>query len=149
MITKGKNRVPITGSSRVPARRKFVLGNQAQTSSTLQRQVRLPDTPQQDSQLRVGAPTHPAYRVGADFAKATLEKRSSFSIHNRPTVNLGAVGEPRLPRGYNSINSGFPQTGRQRVVGGGNQPSAQKSAMPKLKPGQAKNYPSLMGGYRP
>jgi|SRR5579864_5412922 len=151
MITKGKNRVPISGGRRVQ-RRNFVLGNQAETSSTLQRQLRLPDMPQQDAQLRPPVSTNPSYRVGSDFAKATLDKVSSQSVRDMRDPDVGAVGyrpgdtKPTF-RGA-SIISGFPTRGNTQRVGTGNQASA-KSNMPKLRPGQAKNYPSLMGGYRP
>jgi hypothetical protein len=50
---------------------------------------------------------------------------------------LAAVGEPRVPKGYNSINSGYPTRGTQRTVGGGNFPKATAS--------QRAKYPGIFG----
>ena len=71
MITKAKNRVPITGG-RLLRRRPYVLADQARTSAMAQRQVLQPDLPQQDSQLRVPAPTNPAYQASSQFEKDKL-----------------------------------------------------------------------------
>jgi hypothetical protein len=117
MIKKGNQ--PITGTP-LPRRTRPVLGDQARTSSTAQRQIRQPDVPMQDPALRVPAPTQRENRANPNFAKEGMRfggTGKSVSIHNRPTVDLSAVGEPRLPRGYNPIISGFPTSGAQRTAG--------------------------------
>jgi hypothetical protein len=53
---------------------------------------------------------------------------------------LAAVGEPRLPKGYNPVNSGYTTRGAQRVVGGGNQPSATKATK-----SQREKFPGIFG----
>lgn len=121
---------PITGS-RVPQRRRFVLANQAETSSTAQRQIRLPDTPQQDPQLRVPAPTNPAYRSSSNlsqFARSTLGRSSARSVREMADPDFAAVGyernatKPKRPG--TSIISGYPTRGNKRVAGDGSQPLA-------------------------
>lgn len=117
---------PITGA-RAPQRRRFVLGNQAQTSATAQRQIRVPDTPQQDPQLRVSAPAHPYYKTVSNFAKQGLEyggRPRATGVANTSATNYRASGDQK-PGGYkgNSIITGQPLGGK-RVVGDGNFPKA-------------------------
>lgn len=56
---------------------------------------------------------------------------------------LAAVGEPRLPKGYNPVNSGYPTRGVSRTVGGGN--------TPRVTAKQRATYPGIFGStkYRP
>ena len=118
-----------------------VLSNAATTSADAQRLIR--QSPAYPTLKPV--PTNPSYRALrtlAGFAKSTVDRFRTVSVKSKPTVNLGAVGEPRLPRGYNSINSGRP-TSAQRVIGGGNQPRATAK--------QRSQYPGIFGRtpYRP
>src|SRR5215472_7940676 len=123
--TKGQ---PITGG-RLPRKTRYVLGNQAQTSSTAQRQVRQPDVPQQDPQLRVPSPTNPNYRANSQFQRDALRyggTGKANSVCDMSDPNFGAVGydsgatKPRFKNGR-SIISGSPTQGNQRISGDGNQ----------------------------
>ncbi len=132
-VVKGN---PISGGAGQPRPRPPVLTNQAMTSAGAQRIVR---QPQQDQGNPHGIRRIPA-GVNQNFAKITrpygsassnLMPRKSSASQPQSSVRAGttaemlaAVGEPRLPRGYNPIISGYPTRGSQRVVGGGNQPSA-------------------------
>ena len=139
MITKKQK--PITGG-RVPQRKRFVLTNAAATSANAQRQVRIPDLPQQDSQLRVPAPTNPNYRANSQFQKDALRyggTGKANSVHEMSDPNFRDVGyEPgstKPKRPGTSIISGYPTRGNKRVAGDGNQPMAKgiKSRSGKMK----------------
>jgi hypothetical protein len=124
---------PITAAP-LPRRRAYVLANQAETSSTAQRQIRQSDIPQQDSQLRVPAPTNPAWRSASDlsgFAKQALQyggKGRASSVREMSDPSFGAVGyqsgatKPKRPG--TSLISGYPLRSNKRVAGDGNQPLA-------------------------
>jgi len=124
--TKGR---PITGGQ-LPRRKRYVLANQADTSSTAQRSVRQPDIPQQDSQLRVPAPTNPNYRANSQFQKDALRYGGTGranSVREMQDPSYGAVGYQSgstKPKAGNSVISGFPTRGNKRVAGDGNQPLA-------------------------
>src|SRR4051812_28712817 len=103
---------PITGA-RPPRRTRYVLSNQVETSSTLQRQLRQPDLPQQDSQLRVPAPTSPNYRANSGaFHKDALRYGGTGranSIREMSDPSFGAVGYrdgATKPKAGNPIISG-------------------------------------------
>jgi hypothetical protein len=128
--TKG---MPISGG-RLPRKTRYVLGNQAQTSSTAQRQIRQPDLPQQDPQLRIAAPTQAINRANQKFQKDALRfggTGQANSVREMSDPNFGAVGyesgatKPKRPG--TSIISGYPTRGNKRIAGDGNQPSAIKA----------------------
>jgi hypothetical protein len=152
VITK-KNR-PISGGAGQFRRTPNVLSDSAATSRDAQKLVRESPQPFQSRNgvLGVPAPTHPAFRTASDFSKQGLAYGAtgrSVSIKDRPTVNLAAVGEPRYPKGYNSVNSGFPMTGSPRVAGmisTNAGPRANGNEMRRLR----QTYPGLgIGKWRP
>jgi len=134
-----------------------VLSDAADTSRDAQKFVKASPSPMQNRQ----GPMNVAAGVHQGFAKAqrpygstssnlmprnskASQPQASFSIHKGTTASasdLAAVGEARLPKGYNSIQSGYPTRGAVRTVGGGNQPSAKQRAQ----------YPGIFGStkYRP
>ena len=152
MITK-KNR-PISGGAGQFRRTPNVLSDSAATSRDAQKLVRESPQPFQSRNgvLGVPAPTQSQNRASADFARDGMRfggTGKSVSIKNRPTVNLAAVGEPRLPKGYNSVNSGFPMTGSSRVAG-----MISTNAGPRANSGEMRRlrqtYPGLgIGKWRP
>ncbi|HKH99711.1 MAG TPA: hypothetical protein VJ999_11435 [Candidatus Sulfotelmatobacter sp.] len=149
-----KNRMPISGGAGQFRPTPNVLSNAADTSRDGQKLVKASPTPFQsrNGTVDVPAPTHPSFRANSQFSKDLLKygaKGRSVSVRNPPTVNLAAVGEPRLPKGYNPIISGFPTRGVTRAVGGGNQPSANWAKGPSAK--QRAQYPGIFGStrYRP
>jgi hypothetical protein len=120
MITKrGK---PISGSG-VPRRKPYVLANQAETSQIAQRQIRQPDLPQQDPQLRVPAPTNRSYRSSSDlsqFARSTVDRYGAKSVREMADPDFEAVGYERSatkPNAGNPIISGYPTRGSKRQAG--------------------------------
>jgi hypothetical protein len=94
------------------------------------------------------APSHPNFKVGKDFARQGNiygAYGKSVSVKSRPTVNLAAVGEPRLPK-YpkgNSVITGFPMSSGSRTVGSGSQPKATWAKAPSAK--MKKEYPGIFG----
>lgn len=148
---------PISGSAPQFKRKAPVLTNQATTSAGAQRIVKRPPQIFADPQgsLNVPAPTNASNRANQNFAKDAMRfggTGRAVSVRNMADPDFRAVGYApgaTKPKAYGaSIISGYPTRGNAQRVGTGNQPFA-KSNMPKLRPGQAKNYPSLMGGYRP
>ena len=120
MIKKKGN--PISGGAGQFRPTPNVLSDAAATSRDAQKLVRASPAPFQNRQgsMNIGAPTHPSFRANPQFSKDLLKYGAtgrSVSVRNAPTVNLGAVGEPRLPKGYNPINSGFPTRGATRTAG--------------------------------
>lgn len=127
--TKG---MPITGG-RLPSRTPYVLANQAETSSGAQRLIRQPDIPQQDSQLRVPAPTNRAWRSASDLAGYARQGMQyggtgrANSIRQMQDPDYAPVGYERgatKPKPGNPIISGYPTRGNTRVAGDGSQPLA-------------------------
>jgi hypothetical protein len=146
---------PISGGAGQFRTTPNVLSNSADTSRDGQKLARQSPAPFQSRQgpANISAPVHPYFdsnnRASVYYDKGTapnpLKKAGGFTV-SRPAAGttaqmLAAVGEPRLPKGYNSINSGYAMRGSQRVVGGGNQPSAKQRAQ----------YPGIFGStkYRP
>jgi hypothetical protein len=155
MITKGKGKVPISGGRPQFRPTPNVLSDAAATSRDGQKLVRASPSPMQNRQgpMNISAPVHPYFdsnnRNSVYFDKGSapnpLKKAGGFTV-SRPAAGttaqmLAAVGEPRLPKGYNSIQSGYATRGATRTVGGGNQPSANQRA----------KYPGIFGStkYRP
>jgi len=151
MITKkGK---PISGGAGQFKRKAEILTDQARTSAGAQKVIKRPPEifagPR--GPANVSAPTSRAYRSDPNFSRDALRyggRGQNFSVRDRPSVSFGAVGYDKGPylsrAGINSVNSGFPQTGRQRVIGGGNQQSAKE--MGRLR----KEYPGIFGAkWRP
>jgi hypothetical protein len=150
-------RNPISGGAGQFRQTPNVLSNAADTSRDGQKLVKASPSPMQSRQGTMNVPAG----VHQGFAKAqrpygspsnnltprnskASQPQTSFSIHKGTTSSasdLAAVGEPRLPKGYNSIQSGYPMRGAVRTVGGGNQPSAKQRA----------KYPGIFGStkYRP
>lgn len=116
-----------------------VLSNQATTSADAQRVVRQPPQPFQNAvgAAELPAPTNrnaahpygtPAKTLLPKKAGARMEQNvGSASAANTSRDMLAAVGEPRLPKGYNSIMSGRPTEGAARRVGNGSQPKGAAS----------------------
>jgi hypothetical protein len=130
---------PISGGAGQFRQTPNVLSNAADTSRDGQKLVKASPSPMQSRQGTMNVPAG----VHEGFAKAS-QPQTSFSIHKGTTTSaseLAALGEPRLPKGYNSIMSGYPSRGAVRTVGGGNQPSAKQRAQ----------YPGIFGStkYRP
>lgn len=141
-------KVPITGAPKLYKKQAPVLTDQARTSAGAQRTINQGAQKFSNpyNEKNVPAPTQAISRANSNFAK-DLNRYGAFgksvSVKSRPTVDLSAVGEPRLPKGYNPVNSGFP-VGAQRVVGGGTQPSAKWGPKaPTAK--QRKEYPGIFG----
>ena len=131
----------ITGVSRsspirTQAPRPPVLTDQARTSAGAQRIIPRPPMPFENPQgsLNVSAPVHPYFNTQKSKDNVYFDKGSpvdpnqkaggykatSASIHNGTATTddmFAAVGEPRAPKGYNPINSGFPTRGNQRQAG--------------------------------
>jgi hypothetical protein len=142
MITKGKSKVPISGGRPQFRPTPNVLSDAADTSRDAQKFVKASPSPMQNRQGPMNVPAG----VNQGFAKAQRpygstssnlmprhssksQPQTSFSIHKGTTSSaseLAALGYDRLPKGYNSIQSGYPTRGTVRTVGGGNQPSAKK-----------------------
>jgi hypothetical protein len=132
VITK-KQGQPITASRSEYSRKSPFVPNAKDTSSDEERMIAEAPQPFKNrntaAQIPV-APSHPNFKVGKDFARQGNiygAYGKSVSVKSRPTVNLAAVGEPRAPKGYNSINSGFPLSAK-RIVGNGSQPRASKAS---------------------
>ena len=126
---------PISGGAGQFRPRPPVLTNQATTSSDAQQITSRPASPFDNpyGSVNVPAPTNAndSHPYG-NPAKTLLPKQAGARVEQyvgcgdtRTTKDmLDAVGEPRIPSGYNSIMSGFPTRGSRRVIGNGNQPSA-------------------------
>ena len=135
---------PISGGAGQFRSTPNVLSDASRTSRDAQEFVKASPSPMQNRQGPMNVPAG----VNQNFAKIQRPKASSaggvkpraasvasrstsFSIHKGTMTSasdLAAVGEPRLPKGYNSIMSGYPTRGAVRTVGGGNQPSAKQRA---------------------
>lgn len=128
-----------------------VLSDAAQTSRDAQKLARSSPAPFQNRQGPANVPT------GRLNMKTLGNAYETPSPVNAKTRNVGArvtpgttadmlraVGEPRLPKGYNPINSGYPNRNVSRAIGGGNQPSA-KFAGPKMSAKQRSQYPGIFG----
>jgi hypothetical protein len=142
MITKGK--IPISGGKPQFRPTPNVLSDTAHTSRDAQKFVKASPSPMQNRQgpMNVPAGVHEGFSKSQRPYGSTSsnlmprnskasQPQTSFSIHKGTTSSasdLAAVGEPRLPKGYNSIQSGYPTRGAVRTVGGGNQPSAKQRA---------------------
>ena len=113
---------PITGSKPAYSKKKPVAINE--DSAEAQRLIKEPPTPFKNRMTAAQMPvvSHPAFRVGDDFASNSLRrvKVSNHSVRSPIQVNHGAVGYPNGPyqsrRGITSINSGTPG-GSPRVAG--------------------------------
>jgi hypothetical protein len=96
-----------------------VLSDAADTSRDAQKLVRRPPSPFDNPYSAVNVPAPP----NAGFSRAQRPYGSTAGIrpraglatqpHSVPRAGttpdmLAAVGEPRLPKGYNPVNSGFP-----------------------------------------
>ena|ERR1700674_5313938 len=142
MITKGKSKVPISGGRPQFRPTPNVLSDASRTSRDAQQFVKASPSPMQNRQgpMNVPAGVHEGFakaqRPYGSTSNNLLPRNSSksqpqqnFSVHQdtrASAAHLAALGEPRLPKGYNSLTSGYPTRGTVRTVGGGNQPSAKK-----------------------
>ena len=131
-----------------------VLTESNQTSSDAQRLARASATPFQNRQGPANIPTGrlntKTLGIPYDVPKPVNAKPQNYGAKVAPGTTpqmLSAVGEPRLPKGYNPIQSGYPTRGAQRVVGGGNTPSAKWGPKaPSAK--QRSQYPGIFGRNR-
>lgn len=125
---KGK---PISGGAGQFRPTPNVLANAADTSRDAQRLVRASASPFQNrqGQLNVPVPSVSHNKAYGSTGGGTKPRPwGAAQPNSTPRAGttadmLAAVGEPRLPRGYTSIISGYA-TKPQRIIGGGNQPSA-------------------------
>jgi hypothetical protein len=152
-MIKKKGR-PISGGAGQFRPTPNVLSDAAATSRDAQKLVRASPAPFQNRQgsMNIPAPTHPSFRANPQFSKDLLKYGAtgrSVSVRNAPTVNLGAVGEPRLPKGYNPIISGFPTRGATRTAGQistNRGPTANAKEVKRIR----QTYPGLgIGKWRP
>lgn len=127
MALTTKKGIPITGGRTAMQPRPPVLTNQATTSADAQRQVNQPPAPFANpyGPRNVPAPpnraaSHPYGKPAKNLLPKQAGARMERSIGVGATGNttpdmLAAVGEPRLPKGYNPVNSGFPLgTGKRK-----------------------------------
>ena len=125
-----KHGKPITGAKPAMTPRPPVLSDAADTSRDAQKMVSRPPMPFENpyGTKNVPAPVNPAYRSTGSPKELVNNGSNRHSIHNGTETTedmLAAVGEPRTPKGYNSIISGFP-TSAPRKVGSGNFPTAKR-----------------------
>lgn len=135
----GNKGAGITGARPQNSPRPPVLTNQATTSEGAQRMIPRPPAPFDNPNGAVNVPA-PVNRNFGGAQKAGLPAKGIYGTsHGGSTVThvgcantettdeaFRAVGEPRKPKGYNSIMSGHPTQGVTRKVGGGNFPKARR-----------------------
>ena len=124
---------PIT-ASRPAMRPESPVLSGPETSSDAQRTIRRPPAPfdNPNSALNVPAPTNRNFQkaqtagLPAKGLSGTAKggyNVTEHSVHKGTETTqdmFDAVGEPRKPKGYNSITSGHPTSGNSRKVGPGN-----------------------------
>jgi hypothetical protein len=119
---------PITASRPAMRPEAPVLSNQAETSRTAQRMIPRPPMPFENPHgaANVPAPTNrnashpyglPAKTLLPKTAGARIEQSLNCGNTETTADMLAAVGEPRMPSGYNPIISGFPTSGAKRQSG--------------------------------
>jgi hypothetical protein len=125
-----------------------VLSDAAATSRDGQKLAKQPPAPFQNRQgaAQIPAPTQSYNRASSDFAKDGMRfggRGKSVSIHGKPTVDLSAVGEPRYPKGYNPIISGFPLSSPRTAgqISTNRGPQANAKEMKRIR----SQYPGILG----
>jgi hypothetical protein len=106
-----------------------VLTRANQTSLDAQNLARASATPFQSRQGPVNIPVRSldTSKLGIPYTVAKPVNARPQNLGSQPmsqSAMFAAVGEPRAPKGYNSINSGFPQRGFVRSTGSSSQPFA-------------------------
>ena len=148
MIKKGRQ--PISGGVGQFKPTPNVLSDAADTSRDAQKLVRANPSPFQNRQGPVNVPVGRVnmQSLGIPYGAPGPVNARTRNVGTRVTAGttaamLAAVGEPRLPKGYNPINSGFPTRGVQRTVGSG--------STPRVSAKQRSQYPGIFGStkYRP
>lgn len=115
-----------------PARRPFV-PNAKDTSADVQTMISEPPAPFKNNLTAANVPAppnraaeHPYGLPAKELLPKTAGARVEQQLHCGDTQTtddmLAAVGEPRLPRGYYSVTSGFPVPGVARQTGPDRQP---------------------------
>lgn len=124
---------PITGSRPAMRPTPNVLSDSAATSRDAQKLVRQPSAPFQsrNNSVNVPAPVNraAAHPYGSPASGVKPRNWTAAQPVSKPmstSAMLAAVGEPRLPKGYNPINSGFPGRNFVRSTGPSSQPFAKR-----------------------